>query len=330
MAPVPRLVVPNSVTVQNAHAFLTANAPFQRKGRTAILQLHPRWAHLDPMALAMIAAWGAWCRREGYELEVQNLGKHARYAARMKLFECMKIEDVPAVGTHEEAGRFLPVTQVRNRDQLAGVIGDISALLHMENEPDGLAAVQYCVSELIRNVLEHSGSPDGAFVCAHRYTTTRPNRVTIAVADCGQGVARHLSQTRPEALSDDAIALGLAMQPGVTGAIPGMYGTTDNAGAGLFITRSIAKGTGGYFFFYSGRAAYRLRRTNNPSNQIVLFLDAISEPRRDLWRFASPWLGTVVLVEIRTDRIEDFQGFFGWIRKQMPARYGHERKIRFT
>ena len=40
----------------------------------------------------------------------------------------------------------------------------------MDAEPDGLAAVQYCVSELIRNVLEHSGSPDGAFVCAHRYT----------------------------------------------------------------------------------------------------------------------------------------------------------------
>jgi len=120
------------------------------------------------------------------------------------------------------------------------------------------------------------------------------------------------------------------MQPGVTGAIPGIYGTADNAGAGLFITRSIAKGTGGYFLMYSGKAAYRLRRTKSASKQIVLFLDAFDEPKRDLWRFDSAWNGTVVVVEIRTDRIADFQGFFQWIRKQMPSRLHTLRKIRFT
>lgn len=252
MIGMPKLVVPNSVTLHNARAFLASNRPFADKSRRATLQLHPRWAHLDPMALSMIAAWGAWCRRNGYGVTVKNLGRHARYAARMKLFEHLGVDFDPHIAAREEAGRFLPVTQVANRGALTGVIGDVSALLHMDAEPDGLAAVQYCVSELIRNVLEHSGSPDGAFVCAHRYTKKKPHRVTIAVADCGQGVARHLGRAHPEALGDDAIALGLAMRPGVTGAIPGMYGTTDNAGAGLFITRSIAKGTGGYFLFYSG------------------------------------------------------------------------------
>jgi len=326
----PKLVVPNSVTLHNARAFLASNRPFAGRGKTATLQLHPRWAHLDPMALSMIAAWGAWCRRSGFRVTVQNLGRHAHYAARMKLFQHLGVDFDPHIAAREEAGRFLPVTQVANRSALTGVIGDISALLHMDSEPDGLAAVQYCVSELIRNVLEHSGSPDGAFVCAHRYTKKKPHRVTIAVADCGQGVAAHLGRAHPEALADDAIALGLAMRPGVTGAVPGLYGTTDNAGAGLFITRSIAKGTGGYFLFYSGHAAYRLRRTKSAAKQIVLYLDALDEPRRDLWRFEAPWEGTVVVVEIRTDRIADFQGFFQWIRKQMPTRASTTRRIKFT
>lgn len=278
----------------------------------------------------MIAAWGAWCRRHGLQVTVKNLGRHTHYAARMKLFEHLGVDYDPHIVAREEAGRFLPVTQVADRTDLSGVIADISALLHLDSEPDGLAAVQYCVSELIRNVLEHSASPDGAFVCAHRYTKKQPHRVTIAVADCGQGVAQHLGHAHPEALKNETIALGLAMQPGVTGAIPGLYGTTDNAGAGLFITRSIAKGTGGYFLLYSGGAAYRLRRTSSPDKQIVLYFDALDEPRHDLWHFSAPWLGTVVVVEIRTDRIADFQGFFQWIRKQMPTRAQTTRRIRFT
>lgn len=326
----PHLVVPNSATLHNAKAFLAANRPFEDGSRRAVLQFHPRWAHLDPMALSMIAAWGAWAQRNNLEMKVENLGRHTRYAARMLLFDHLGIDYDAGITAHEEAGRFLPVTQVTNRAALSGVIGYISALLHMESDPDGLAAVQYCVSELIRNVLEHSGSPDGAFICAHRFTKKKPHRVTIAVADCGQGIARHLGRAHPEALKEDAVALGLAMRPGVTGAIPGLYGTTDNAGAGLFITRSIAKGTGGYFFFYSGKAAYRLRRTNSAVKQIVLYLDPFDEPNRDLWRFESPWVGTVAAVEVRTDRIADFQGFFQWIRRQMPTRERTARKIRFT
>ena len=95
----PRLVVPNSVTIQNAHAFLEANRAFDERGRRAVLQLHPRWTHLDPMGLAMIAAWGAWCQRRGFEIEVQNAGRHTRYAARMKLFECLR----PAISGRSKA-----------------------------------------------------------------------------------------------------------------------------------------------------------------------------------------------------------------------------------
>lgn len=251
--------------------------------------------------------------------------------ARMKLFEHLGVDYAARpVTEREESGRFLPVTRVSKKEDVPAVIGNISALLHLQDDPESLSAVQYCVSELLRNVLEHSGSPDGAFVAAHRYTKKGPHRVTIAVADCGRGVADHLGQVHPEALTDDRVALGLAMRPGITGAKAGMYGVPDNAGAGLFITRCMAKGTGGYFLLASGRAAYRLRRSRDDDEMVRLCIDAYDDPRRDDWLFPSPWEGTVVSVEVRTEKIGDYDGFFRWIFDQIPRRESRRGRIKFT
>lgn len=278
----------------------------------------------------MAAAWGTWARREGYELRAENLGRKTAYAGRMRLYEVLGIDFDPGLEEHEESGRFLPLTQVRDSGSVRRVIADISALLHLDDDPETLSAVQYCVSELLRNVLEHSGSPDGAFICAHRYITSEPHRVTIAVADCGQGIAAHLAHAYPAASTDDALALRLAMRPGVTGARAGQYGTPDNAGAGLFITRCIAKGSGGYFFLASGKAAYRLRRARNDDEMVELEFDAFDERRHDIYRSTGGWMGTVVSVEIRTEKIADYNGFFQWIFERVPRKESHGRRIRFT
>jgi len=325
----PSIIIPNDASIHTARNFLNTNAPFAVNGNEAIIEFHSRWAHLDPFALASIASWGGWCKRNNFPIKANNIGKHANYAARMRLFQNLGIEYDPGLQEHEEAGRFLPITQIQNHTQLTSAIADISALLHLQNEPDALAAVQYCVSELIRNVLEHSGSPEGAFICAHRYTG-KTQRVTIAVADCGAGIPAHLGRVYPDVSANALLALTLAMRPGITGAIKGVYGTTENAGAGLFITRSIAKGTGGYFLILSSDAVYRLRRARTDEEQMQLYLDGFDEPRHDEWILRSPWTGTVVAVEIRTDRIQDFEGFFLWIRKQMPRRQKLSKPIKFT
>jgi len=284
---------------------------------------------MEPFALTMAAAWGAWCRRNGYSLRAENLGhRSSLYAYRMKLFEHIDVEFSPEIQEHEEAGRFVPVTRISDARSLRLVIGDISALLHLDDDPDTLAAVQYCVSELLRNVLEHSGAEDGAYVCAHNFTTTDPNRVSIAVADCGQGIREHLGSVHTGVARSDRDAVTLALRPGITGARPGMYGTPDNAGAGLFITRSIAKGSGGYFLLVSGQAGYRLMRANHPEEQSILMEDPKLE-RHNLWDFAHPWLGTVVALEIRTDHIGDFEGYFDWIGKHIRRRSA-TRTIKFT
>src|SRR5438552_4034725 len=150
-----------------------------------------RWMHIEPFALAMAAAWGARCRRQGLPITLKNLTPRAKYAARMKLFEALGIDPKFEITEHEEAGRFLPIRNVSTPAEIRGVIGDVSALLHLDNAPETLAAVQYCVSELMRNVLEHSNSPEGGFVCAHNFTSGANRRVSIAIADCGQGIASH-------------------------------------------------------------------------------------------------------------------------------------------
>jgi len=324
-----RFIVPNCAGIHTARSLMEINRPFEDDTTTAILQLHPRWAHMEPVALAMAAAWGAWQRRHGRSIRVENLGPNANYAARMHLFQHLGAAYAFGSAEHDERGRFLPLTQVRTGDDVRGVIGDLAGLLYLEDEPDGLAAVKYCVSELLRNVLEHSGSPDGAFVCAHRYTGKTP-RVRVAVADCGAGIAGHLGQAHWDASIDDLVALGLAMQLGITGAVRGVYGTSNNAGAGLFFTRGIAKGTGGYFLLISERAGYRLRRWEQEPNVITPYPDPFDEPRSDRWRFEAGWRGTVVGVEIRTDRIADYQYFFQWMQKNARVMGPSKRRIRFA
>lgn len=324
----PRFEIPNSVSLQNVRHFFDSNHFFSRRGRRGIIVFDDRWVHVEPVALAMAAAWGAWCKRNGFALGAENLGSRARYAARMRLFLHLGIDFDPGIHEREEAGRFVPLTHIHDRDTLRGVMADISALLHLDQEPETLAAAQYCVSELLRNVLEHSGSQDGAFVCAHNFTAGSLRRVSIAVADCGQGIREHLGAVHADAAVSDRAAVSLALRPGVTGARPGMYGTPDNAGAGLFITRCIAKGSGGYFLLASGNAAYRLRRARTPEQQSLLMEDPLHE-RHDLWEFRRPWQGTVAALEIRTDQIADFQGYFGWIRDHLPRR-DRRKRIQFT
>lgn len=326
----PTLQIPNDASIHTIRNFLSKNSPFSPTQPPAKLIFHPKWAYMDPLALVMTAAWGGWCQRNGWPVEVENCGQHVNYPARMQLFKHLGVSFAGELQEHEQSGRFVPLARVNSARELEGVIGDISALLHLEKEPGGLAAVQYCVSELIRNVLEHSGSTDGAFVCAQRYVDADPKRVSIAVADCGGGIADHLGHSYPQARYNNREALRLAMTLGITGAQPGVYGTTDNAGAGLFITRAIARATGGYFVLASGNASFRIRREKNRAKRLV-FHDAYEDPKHNEWVLANKWHGTIAAVEIVTEEIPDFHAFFDWVRKQLPAKKETAAgKIRFT
>jgi hypothetical protein len=280
--------------------------------------------YLQPYALSMLAAWGDYWTSKGVKIEFENLGSASlAYAWRMGLFRFLPAQYKPRREEHEEAGRFIPLRRIERSSELATFLTDLAPLLH---RPEHAQAVQYCLSETIRNVLEHAGGAP-AFICAQYYR--QANKVSIGVADCGIGIRQSLS--RNYTLSSDADALLTAMRPGVTGAQRGMYGAVDNAGAGLFFTKSIAKASHEYFTMISGTAAFRLRRSR-PNEPVVLYLDARHD-RHDLYRRLPRWRGTVAAADIGIRPDRSFESIMAAIREAYasgrPARRGAHR-ILFT
>lgn len=137
----PRLIIPNSVALQNVRAFVDRNRPFELGSDEAVLEFHSQWVHMEPVALAMAAAWGAWARRQGYSLRAVNLGRKTAYAGRMKLFDHLGIEFDPGLEEREPTGRFVPLTNILDSQDVRNVIGDVSALLHLQDDPETLSAV---------------------------------------------------------------------------------------------------------------------------------------------------------------------------------------------
>jgi hypothetical protein len=130
------------------------------------------------------------------------------------------------------------------------------------------------------------------------------------------------SLSRNYSISTDGEALLKAMQPGVSGAFRGVYGSSDNAGAGLFITRRFAEASDGYFALMSGSAGFRT---------------SLAEKRPDDDRLLLPILrfpGTLVSVEIGLDWDIDFGDALGVAREAFGTRLQSrsdevERRVQF-
>jgi hypothetical protein len=189
-------------------------------------------------------------------------------------------------------------------------------LLHLADSPGEEKAVQYALSEMTRNVLEHSRSQHGAVVCAQLYPgrsgTQRTGNVasryiSIGVADAGIGVRDTLRRNYPE-LHDDDEALLKAMEFGTTGAEATMYGTHDNAGAGLYFTRRLSQVTGRYFAIASGDAMFK----NSQSKA--------TKADARLMKKIPAWPGTLVAVEIGLDWPLNFAEFIANTRASFTER----------
>jgi hypothetical protein len=63
---VPEFIVPTNATLHAAKSLLaSAQHAFDDSSKEAVLLFHPGWVHTEPIALAMMAAWGTWAKREG-------------------------------------------------------------------------------------------------------------------------------------------------------------------------------------------------------------------------------------------------------------------------
>ena len=320
-----KIYLPNSAHLQNIEGFVRKYEP-TRPSRLQIAT-HPRFIHLHPFAMVMAGSLGVTASRNGARVtgSVPDISS-TNYLTRMNLVDLLGIEKPKSIFEHEEAGRFVPLTRIKNATGLRKIISDMVPLLHAE--PNIADPIRYIISELGRNVLEHAYSQDGCVMCAQYFRSKK--RIAIGMADSGVGIFEAIRRSHPA--TNEAHAIQLALTPGVSGATNRIGGNERNAGAGLFFTRGIAKASGNFFVIYSGRTLYKLRRSQK--NPELLHANPFEEDHK-LVTDLPKWQGTVVGIDISVDDAGQFADLLAGIREQYSidvkkAKKKYFKKIKFT
>jgi anti-sigma regulatory factor (Ser/Thr protein kinase) len=265
-----------------------------------------KWISIHPVVLAMVAALGMNVKQSQIKCErLEAKSKH--YLQRMGLFKLLNIKADIKITEHEPAGRFIPLTRITDSQQLTKFITDIVPLLHLD--PRQADSIKYVVSELVRNVLEHSESKQGAVVSAQYYK--KSNTIRIGIVDAGVGIKKTINNAYPAKTHLEAIRLALI--PGVTGTTQRIGGTEYNAGAGLFFIKSIAQINREFFMIYSGNAMYKLLKSKPELKHIALHGDPFQDRHSKAEDYPC-WNGTAVGIDISLSRTQEFSNLLDLIR----------------
>lgn len=280
-----------------------------------------KWISIHPVVLSMVAALGTSLKTSNIHIEkLEARSKH--YLERMGLFKILGKDSGIKIQRHEPAGRFIPLTRIKSSDELTRAITEMIPLLHLE--PPKAEPIRYVISELVRNVLEHSFSTEGAILCAQYYK--KSNTIRIGIADRGVGIKESINQSHfaPSHLE----AIRLALMPGITGTTRREGGTEFNAGAGLFFIRSIAKVNRNFFLIYSGDAMYKLLKDRPGRKRITLHPDSYEDnhSRDDTLPF---WQGTLVGIDISLDTTAEFKNLLELIDKTYTKSIRERKKKRY-
>jgi anti-sigma regulatory factor (Ser/Thr protein kinase) len=309
--------IPNAAWLNSIDSFLEGFDPSSPDKLD--ITFHKRWMSIHPMVLSMIASLGMKIDSKNIKCEKLE-AKSRHYLERMGLFNFLKIESGIQIKKHEASGRFIPLTQIKTPEELTRFITEVTPLLHLK--PIHAEPLRYVLSELIRNVLEHSLSRQGAIVSAQYYS--KSNTVRVGIVDTGVGIWQTINQAHNP--KNDLEAIRLALIPGITGTTNKEGGTEYNAGAGLFFIKSMATVNQDFFVIYSGRAMYKLLKRKG--KRIVLHADPFDDrhSKRDNLPF---WEGTAVGIDLSLDTTQEFslllklinQTYNEAIRERKKAKY---------
>jgi len=250
---------------------------------------------LAPWALVLFAVHGLWLATEHnkivtihYDQETE-VGKYLDNSGFIRLFD--DSEETPG----SRAGFTVCLEQITGSDQIYPFSRSVTSMLQID-DPEIEGAIEYSLTELLRNVVQHSGSAIGGFAMAQYFPKT--GQIELVVADRGVGIRKHISATYPEA-ETDTLALNLALLPHHSGTFGhAMYGSMkDNAGLGLFFVSEIAVRGGGGYKLCSGTALlnkWRTRLGERKSRPAVF-------PRSE------GWPGTLAVIHLNRGLIGDFE-----------------------
>ncbi len=292
-------------TLQNFDNFLS-KLDFSDESKLEIFTDH-RWINTNPAGLVLAAALASTVGKQNATID-GNLATSGAYLDAMGLYNFVSTDSPFHINKKEPSGRYIPITNIKTEADQTKFLSDIIPLLHLGREES--LAIRYALYELVRNVLEHSMSKDGAFVAAQY--NKRKNKISIGICDTGIGIKASLNRYHNPA--NDLSALRLALMPGVSGTTSRPDGTEQNAGAGLFIVKSLARITRSYFVIYSGDSLYKLlkydKRVQHPRINADPFDDRYSY-KDNLPNFN----GTLVGVDISLSEGENFADLLETIKR---------------
>ncbi len=282
---------------------------------------HNTWISVHPAILTFVAALGMTVKKQNITIDTVS-ARSGHYLERMGLFQLLDLPSQFNIAEHEASGRFIPLTIIKTAEEQTKFITDMVPLLHLS--PKHADAIKYTVGELVRNVLEHSGSKYGAVVAAQYYQSS--NMIRLGICDTGIGIQKAINQSWD--VKTDLDALKLALVPGVTGTTRREGGTEANAGAGLFFIKSMATMNRDYFAIYSGSGVYRLLKRRPTKKLPVLHADPEKDKHVETNQ-ASNFTGTLVAVDISLEKTQEFATLLGVIRGTYTQAVKERRKARY-
>jgi len=246
--------------------------------------------------------------------------KNKSYAAHMGFFRAFGLKFGKEPGEAAGSDNYLPLTILNvaelqkeaadSYDHVGNVIEakseQIAKILTLQDSGDLVDTLTFSIREILRNVVEHSGSEIIEY-CAQYWPTK--NLVEFAVLDTGNGIMHGLSTNPYLNINDERDALHLAMLPGVSGKMykgikKRRHDEWQNSGFGLYMTSRICRNGGDFFIV---------------SNDKSIFLDRTS--KKDL---KCKYKGTALRLRIDTSKIFSYSKMLAQYRNEG---YGAAKKF---
>ena len=258
--------------------------------------------HVEPFTMAYVSTEIRRFQEVNSGLRIDFVDyEKSSYAAHMGFFKAAGVNFGKAPGQARGGVNYIPLTILKVSDiereaadsyeQVGEVIerrsSDLAKMLTQKDSGEIVDVLTYSLREIMRNVVEHSGSEVLEF-CAQYWPSRK--KIEIAVLDSGMGIKSSLSNNPHLDLKSDRDAVHVALMPAISGKMfKGVRRRSgdawQNSGFGLYMTSRIAR-NGGSFFLCSGRSGLLLHGKSKIDVQ-------------------TSFSGTALRMVIQTERIDD-------------------------
>jgi len=262
---------------------------------------------LEPFALAALGARARKLQEDGLNTTIRTQFDNPSNKFANALGLNALWTGIPLTSAIEEE-RTIALGTVRSYSDMEKFAQDVATRV-CPDDPETRSATKYCLIELIRNVLDHSGS--SATVCAQYMHAGKGARshdgVQVAVADCGFGIQSTLASMH-DWVTSDSIAMTAALSPFVSRTFPeGDFSQMkNNAGLGLYFIHELVKKSDGRMLLWSGDHA-----------RIVIGDTASADGVKEREIALPPYTGMLAAVEFQIGLIDDYDEFFNYLRERI-------------